>query len=296
MSNTPKKKKKMSRLTYNLIVTVVFLLGLLVLLYPTLSDIYNRLRNQNLIVNYETVVSSIPENDYSEIMRQAREYNDQHTVNTFTDAFDGEDYILSHPYDTLLNPGGNNIMGYIEIPKLAIRLAIGHGTGIEILEKGVGHIEGTSLPIGGPSTHSVLSAHRGLPSAKLFTDLDEIVVGDKFFLYILNENLAYEVDKITVVEPTEADELMIIEGEDLVTLLTCTPYGVNSHRLLVRGHRIPYIAEDVIEEASHHTIARRDRPVLLLAIGVCALFIIVLIFGLIKTRKDKEDKNVQKIH
>ena len=289
MSNTPKKKRKMSRLTYNLMVTVVFLLGLLVLLYPTLSDIYNKLRNQSLIVNYENVVSSIPENDYSDMMKKAREYNDQHTVNVFTDAFDGEEYILSHPYDTLLNPGGNNIMGYIEIPKLAIRLAIGHGTGIEILEKGVGHIEGTSLPIGGPSTHSVLSAHRGLPSAKLFTDLDEIVEKDKFFLYILNEKLAYEVDKITVIEPTEVEELAIVEGEDLVTLLTCTPYGVNSHRLLVRGHRIPYVEADIAEEASHFTIADRDKPIIILVIGVVVLFIIVLIMGIIKRRKEKEN-------
>ena len=295
MNKSPKKKKKMSSLTYNLIVTVMFLFGLLVLLYPTLSDIYNKLRNQTLIVNYENIVSNISETDYSEIMKQAREYNDQHLNNTFTDAFDGEEYILSHPYDTLLNPGGNNIMGYIEIPKLSIRLAIGHGTGVETLERGVGHIEGTSLPIGGPSTHSVLSAHRGLPSAKLFTDLDEIVLKDKFFLYILNESLAYEVDKITVIEPDEADELAIIEGEDLVTLLTCTPYGVNSHRLLVRGHRIPYVAQDVIEEASHHTIAKRDRPVFVLAIGVCVLFIIILIFGIIKRRKEKEEKNGQKV-
>ena len=289
MSNTPKKKRKMSRLTYNLMVTVVFLLGLLVLLYPTLSDIYNKLRNQSLIVNYENVVSSIPENDYSDMMRQAREYNDQHTVNVFTDAFDGEEYILSHPYDTLLNPGGNNIMGHIEIPKINVRLAIGHGTGSDILEKGVGHIEGTSLPIGGESTHSVLSAHRGLPSAKLFTDLDEIVEKDKFFLYILNEKLAYEVDKITVIEPTEVEELAIVEGEDLVTLLTCTPYGVNSHRLLVRGHRIPYVEADIAEEASHFTIADRDKPIIILVIGVVVLFIIVLIMGIIKRRKEKEN-------
>ena len=289
MSSTPKKKRKMSRLTYNLMVTVVFLLGLLVLLYPTLSDIYNKLRNQSLIVNYENVVSSIPENDYSDMMRQAREYNDQHTVNVFTDAFDGEEYILSHPYDTLLNPGGNNIMGHIEIPKINVRLAIGHGTGSDILEKGVGHIEGTSLPIGGESTHSVLSAHRGLPSAKLFTDLDEIVEKDKFFLYILNEKLAYEVDKITVIEPTEVEELAIVEGEDLVTLLTCTPYGVNSHRLLVRGHRIPYVEADIAEEASHFTIADRDKPIIILVIGVVVLFIIVLIMGIIKRRKEKEN-------
>ena len=172
-----------------------------------------------------------------------------------------------------------------------MKLAIGHGTGTEILEKGVGHIEGTSLPIGGKGTHSVLSAHRGLPSAKLFTDLDEIEINDKFFIYILNEKLAYEVDQINVIEPTEVELLAIDENEDLVTLLTCTPYGVNSHRLLVRGHRIPYVEDDVAIEASHHTIAERDKPVLILVIGLVLLFIIVLIMGIIKRRKEKENRS-----
>lgn len=289
--SAPKKKKKLSRFTYNLMITVVFLLGLLVLLYPTLSDVYNKLRNQSLIVNYEDVVSNISDVDYSKMMADAKAYNDQHKVNVFVDAFNGEEYILSHPYDTLLNPAGNNIMGHIEIPKINVKLAIGHGTGTEILEKGVGHIEGTSLPIGGKGTHSVLSAHRGLPSAKLFTDLDEIDINDKFFIYILNEKLAYEVDQINVIEPTEVELLAIDENEDLVTLLTCTPYGVNSHRLLVRGHRIPYVEDDVAIEASHHTIAERDKPVLILVIGLVLLFIIVLIMGIIKRRKEKENRS-----
>ena len=289
--SAPRKKKKLSRFTYNLMITVVFLLGLLVLLYPTLSDVYNKLRNQSLIINYEGVVSNISDVDYNKMMADAKAYNDQHKVNVFVDAFNGEEYILSHPYDTLLNPAGNNIMGHIEIPKINVKLAIGHGTGTEILENGVGHIEGTSLPIGGKGTHSVLSAHRGLPSAKLFTDLDEIEINDKFFIYVLNEKLAYEVDQINVIEPTEVELLAIDENEDLVTLLTCTPYGVNSHRLLVRGHRIPYVEDDVAIEASHHTIAERDKPVLILVIGLVLLFIIVLIMGIIKRRKEKENRS-----
>lgn len=291
MSKTPTKKRKISRLTYNLVITVIFLLGLLVLLYPTLSDLYNKARNSTLIAEYDNTVSNISEQDYSKMMADAKAYNDQHLYNTFTDAFDGEEYILSHPYDTLLNPSGNNIMGYIEIPKIDVRLAIGHGTGSEILQKGVGHIEGTSLPIGGPNTHSVLSAHRGLPSAKLFTDLDMIIEGDKFFIYVLNETLAYEVDQIRVVEPNEVEELAIVEEKDYVTLLTCTPYGVNSHRLLVRGHRIPYVEDDIAIEASHHTIAERDKPVLILVVGLVLLFIIVLIMGIIKRRKEKENRS-----
>ena len=286
----PKKKKRLSRLTYNLIVTVILLLGLLVLLYPTLSNIYNNLRNQSLISDYEQSVNKISETDYSKMLEDAREYNRLHTINTFSDAFNGEEYILSHPYDTLLNPGGNNIMGYIEIPKINVKLAIGHGTGSEILQKGVGHIEGTSLPIGGSGTHSVLSAHRGLPSAKLFTDLDMVKEGDKFFIYVLNETLAYQIDQIVVVEPDQADELAIVEGKDYVTLLTCTPYGVNSHRMLVRGHRIEFVQQDIVEQASEHTIADRDKPVYILAIAVVILFIIVLIMGIIKRRKEKEKK------
>ena len=288
MNKVPKKKKRISRFTYNLMIIVVFLVGLLVLLYPTLSNIYNNLRNQSLITSYENSVSDISEKDYTDMLNKAIEYNRQHKVNVFVDAFSGEEYILSHPYDTLLNPAGNNIMGHIEIPKISVKLAIGHGTGSDILEKGVGHIEGTSLPIGGKSTHSVLSAHRGLPSAKLFTDLDEIKINDKFFIYILNEKLAYQVDQINVIEPDEVELLDIVEGEDLVTLLTCTPYGVNTQRLLVRGHRIPYVEKDVDTEASHHTIADRDKPIYILAAGLIILFIIIMVMGIIKRRKEKK--------
>lgn len=283
-----KKKRKLNRKTQNLLIILIFLIGLIVLLYPTFSDVYNRLRNQNLIAKYDDVVKNISETDYSQMISEAKAYNDQHTVNVFVDAFNGEEYILSHPYDTLLNPLGDLTMGYIEIPKIDVRLAIGHGTGIETLEKGVGHIEGTSLPIGGKGTHSVLSAHRGLPSAKLFTDLDMIEEKDKFFLYILNETLAYEVDQIKVVEPTEADDLMIDENEDYVTLLTCTPYGVNSHRLLVRGHRIPFVEDDIAIEASHHQISDRDKPIYALILGLILLLIILIIFMIIKRRKEKK--------
>lgn len=288
MSKGPKKKRRLKRWVYNLILSLVFLLGILVLLYPTFSDWYNKERNKKLIRDYEQQVSSIPEEDYSHILQQAKDYNSQHKINTFIDAFDGEEYILSHPYDTLLNPTGNLIMGSIEVPKINQKLAIGHGTGPAILEQGVGHVEGTSLPVGGPSTHAVLAGHRGLPNAKIFTDLDEIVVGDKFFLYILNETLAYEVDQIVVVEPTEAEELVIHEGQDLVTLLTCTPYGVNSHRMLVRGHRIPFVEEDIIEQSSQQVISERERPIYILVGGIILLFLLVMLMELIRFIKKRK--------
>ena len=222
MVSKKKSKKGISRLTYNVIIVVLFLLGLVVLLYPTISDLNNKYVNSKLIVDYDQAVSLLSETDYSEILEKARAYNNQHTVNTFYDAFANDEYILSHPYDTLLNPLGDETMGYIDIPKIAVKLAIGHGTGPVTLERGAGHIEGTSLPIGGPSTHSVISAHRGLPSAKLFTDLDQIKKKDKFFIHVLNDTLAYEVDQIIVIEPDDSRELAIKKGEDLVTLLTCT--------------------------------------------------------------------------
>lgn len=291
MSKTPNKKKKSNRLTYNLLMILVFLIGLLVLLYPTFSDFYNKRRNASLIVEYERALEEIEKEDFSHLYDEAKAFNDQHTVNTFYDAFDGDTYIMSHPYDTLLNPAGNLIMGYIDVPKIGQRLAIGHGTGEEILSRAVGHIEGTSLPIGGESTHSVLSGHTGLPGgAKIFTDLDEIVLGDKFFLYILDDILAYEVDDINIVEPNDADHLKIIEGQDYVTLLTCTPYGVNSHRLLVRGHRIPYVPEDVVEQQHQQTITERDKPIYILALGIGLLLIIIIVMELIRFINKRKKK------
>lgn len=291
MSKAPNKKKKSNRTTYNLLMILVFLVGILVLLYPTFSDFYNKRRNASLIVEYDKVIHEIEPEDYSHIYEAAREYNQQHKVNTFYDAFEGDTYVMSHPYDTLLNPAGNLIMGYIDVPKIGQKLAIGHGTGEEILSKAVGHIEGTSLPIGGESTHSVLSGHTGLPGgAKIFTDLDEIVIGDKFFLYILDDILAYEVDNIKVVLPNEVEDLVIYEGQDYVTLLTCTPYGVNSHRLLVRGHRIPYVPEDVVEQQHQQTITERDKPIYLLALGIGLLLLIIIVMELIRFINKRKKK------
>ena len=293
MSDAPKKrkKKKFNRTTYNLLMILIFLIGIIVIMYPTFSDIYNKLRNDSIIGAYEQAVAVIEPEDYSHIYDAAKEYNDQHTVNTFYDAFENGEYEMSHPYDSLLNPADNLIMGYIDVPKIGQKLAIGHGTGEEILSRAVGHIEGTSLPIGGSSTHAVLSGHTGLPGGqKIFTDLDELVLGDKFFLYILNDILAYEVDNIKIVLPTEVDDLVIYEGEDYVTLLTCTPYGVNSHRLLVRGHRIPYIPEDVVEQSHQQTISERERPAFILAGGILLLIIIIIVMELIRYLNKKKKK------
>ncbi len=207
------------------------------MLYPTMSNLWNQHKQNRLIDNYTTKVAELQEEEKSEARSAAEAYNNT-LAGLSDDASLDED-----SYNALLNVDGSGIMGYLEVPKIDVRLAIYHGTGEDALENGVGHLEDTSLPVGGSSTHCVLSGHRGLPSAKLFTDLDKLENGDLFYIYILGETLAYEVDQVLVVEPSEVDAVRIAPGEDYVTLLTCTPYGVNSHRLLVRGHRTEVVNE-----------------------------------------------------
>ena len=241
-----KKKKKKSNVVLNIIIVLVFLAGAGVFLYPTISDMWNQYRNAQLVSKYEESVTELSDNDYDRLWKEAKEYNAEHPVNAIVDAFEEEDtYELSHPYDRVLDPNGDGLMGSIEIPKIKAKLAIYHGLSKTVLEKGVGHVEGTSLPIGGKSTHAVLAAHRGLPNAKLFTDLDQMEKGDIFILHILGKHLAYKVDQIKTVLPDETSDLDIVEGEDHVTLVTCTPYAVNTHRLLVRGVRTKYVEEEV---------------------------------------------------
>ena len=276
-----------------ILILLGFLTGFLILMYPTFSDLWNRYRSSQLINTYEAQIEEVKTEDktiISRMLSEARAYNAEHTTNTVADAFgENSDYTITHPYDDLLNLDGDGIMGAVEIPKISIELAIYHGTGTDVLEKGAGHVKGTSLPCGGENTHAVLAAHRGLPNAKLFTDLDQIVAGDKFFLHILGETLAYEVDQIKVVEPDDMTYLAIDKGQDLVTLLTCTPYGVNTQRLLVRGHRIPYVEEDVKTEEDKQTIhMERDEPVRYLAAGLTAVFIIISILRAVISRHSKK--------
>jgi len=295
-SESGKASKKKFSVKY-LIMGILFLAGLGVFLYPTVSNLYNEYRNSKLITSYDRTVSTLSADVYEDILAAARAYNDQHTVNRIVDAFeDGDDYVLTHPYDTLLNPNGDEIMGYIVIPKIDVRLAIYHGIGADVLEKGVGHIEGTSLPIGGAGTHAALSAHRGLPSALLFTDLDQMEAGDMFYLRILGDVLAYEVDMINTVLPNETDLLAIEEGQDLVTLITCTPYGVNSHRLLVRGHRVPYEEESKEAAEIEETVARDETALAIRLLKIGLIFLAIFLLGLLidhwlhRKKKDKTGK------
>lgn len=280
----------MKKKIINIGLGLLFLIGLSILLYPTFSNLWNTWRNDQLISEYSQSIQEIPEADYSEMWEAAREYNRQHTENVIIDVFDKEnekEYEMSHPYDVLLDPSGNGIMGYINIPKINIQLAIYHGVGEHSLENGVGHIEGTSLPIGGESTHAVLSAHRGLPQAKLFTDLDQMEIGDTFFITVLDQKIAYQVDQIKTVLPEETDDLAIVKGEDYCTLVTCTPYGVNSHRMLVRGKRVELSQdqEKQIEEEQEQILPGIGLEERTLLMGIAAFIILTGFFAIIFRKK-----------
>lgn len=223
------------RLT-TVILLLVLLTGLSLLLYPTVSDYWNSFHQSRAIASYTAQVEEMDPADYEAMWNAAAEYNQRLLADT------GDRYRMTEAeeeeYESLLDVTGTGVMGYVEIPKLKTSLPIYHGTDAAVLQIAIGHLAGSSLPVGGEGTHCVLTGHRGLPSAKLFTNLDEMVEGDTFSLHVLDQTLTYEVDQIRVVEPQELDDLEIEEGKDYCTLVTCTPYGVNSHRLLVKGHRI----------------------------------------------------------
>lgn len=263
---------------------LLMLAGLSLLLYPLVSNTWNNYRQTQLISSYEEAIVLADENgqiDYESEVLMANTYNINLLPCILPDSFATAEAAEEEDeeYMSCLNLNGDGIMGYVQIPKIGIKLPIFHGTSDEVLQIGAGHLEGSSLPIGGESTHSVLSAHRGLPSASLFTDLDLMKEGDHFYINVLDETLAYEVDQILTVEPVDTTALAVEDGKDLVTLLTCTPYGVNTQRLLVRGHRVDYV-EGMVEEEdiplaaySYHT---NYLLWVLVGLGITAAFILVL--------------------
>ena len=224
------------------ILVVIFLTGISLLLYPSVSDYWNSFHQTRAIAGYVEAVTDMDSEEYERILADARAYNEQLLLNDDRYHLTDEE---KEAYNNTLRVTDDGMMGYIEINKLRTRLPIYHGLEDTVLQVAIGHISGTSLPVGGPGTHTVISGHRGLPSAKLFTDIDELVEGDTFVINVLDETLTYEVDRISTVLPYEIDNLEIEEGKDYCTLVTCTPYGVNSHRLLVRGHRVANAPEDV---------------------------------------------------
>ena len=269
--------------TSKLMIGIIFLAGLSLLLYPFVANQWNNYRQKQLISSYEQTVSQKEASngiDYDAELKKAEAYNEALLPSILPDSFAIADASEEdQTYMNTLNIAGDEMMGIVEIPKIDIKLPIYHTTEEDVLKQAAGHLEGSSLPIGGKSIHAVISAHRGLPSASLFTDLDQLKKGDHFLIHVLNKTLCYEVDKISVVKPEETSALAVEEGEDLVTLLTCTPYGVNTERLLVRGHRVPYEEQKVADEKTPLSgISLHTNYLLWVIVGlaVTAFFILVL--------------------
>ena len=260
----------------------IFLVGLSLLLYPSFADYWNSFTQTRAIAAYTEQVAAIDTDAYDQLWQDARSYNQSLLLRT-------NQYILTEEqiaqYNSLLNLTSGGIMGYIQIPAVGINLPIYHGTDEAILQVAVGHLEWTSLPVGGESTHCVLSGHRGLPSAKLFTDIDQLVVGDTFLLQILDDTLTYEVDQILIVLPNEVEALEIVEGKDYCTLVTCTPYGVNSHRLLVRGHRVE--TQEAARTVRVTADAVQIEPLIIAPIVAVPILLVLLILLLVTTRRKR---------
>ena len=267
-----------------LILILVFFVGLSVMLYPTLSDYVNQRNQSRAVANYAQSVDTMTDADYSAYFDAADAFNAQVAANE--NALYRPDQ-LSGYYDTL-DITGTGIMGYITIAKIGVELPIYHGTSDSVLQIAAGHLEGTSLPVGGASTHAVISAHRGLPSAKLFTNLDQLEVGDTFTITVLDRVLTYEVDKITIVLPTQTDDLLVADGKDYVTLMTCTPYGINTHRLLVRGRRVE--TPDQFKRIRVTAEALKIEPIIVAPVMVLPMLLILLIGMLLSTRKRKKTR------
>lgn len=271
-----------------IILILIFLVGLFVMLYPSVSDAVNRKHQSRAVAGYAEEVEQLSDADYQTYFDAADAYNRQ--LNTTPNAFYKPDLVSG--YAQTLDISGTGIIGYITIPKISVELPIYHGTDEGVLQVAAGHLEGSSLPVGGAETHAVISAHRGLPSAKLFTNLDELEVGDRFTITVLNRVLTYEVDQISIVLPTEIDQLLPTEGMDYVTLMTCTPYGINTHRLLVRGKRV-----ETTESQKHIRVAAdafRIEPIIVAPILAIPMLLAALVGVLVAPHLRKRSKRRRK--
>lgn len=289
----------MKRKIANILFGLLFLIGFGILIYPTVSDQWNTYRQNRLISSYENQVSDLTEEDFTDEWKKAEAFNSTFTQNNlYGDVFgeNGTD-IRTTEYWKVLNVAGDGVMGYLSIPKINIKLAVYHGTADDVLQTGIGHLNGSKLPIGGESTHSVLAAHRGLPSARLFTDIDQMKKGDMFYIHVLDEVLAYQVDHILDMVDKDDREtldnaLQIEQGKDQVTLFTCTPYGVNSHRLLVRGTRVPYNGEEEAETTVVDSMLKsvQNYYMLYLILGLSVTLLIILLMRYFFRRKGRNRK------
>ncbi len=265
-----------------ILLILIFLVGLSLLLYPSVSDYWNSLHQSKAVAQYVEQVEQLDTELYDKLLADARDFNERLSLKENRYRITEEE---EAEYEALLNLSGNGVMGYIEIPAIEVSLPIYHGTDNSVLQVAIGHIEWSSLPIGGTGTHAVVSGHRGLPSAKLFTNLDKLTVGDVFVIRVLDETITYEVDQILIVLPDEIDALGIDPKQDLCTLVTCTPYGVNTHRLLVRGHRI-----ENAEEAKSIRVtadAIQIEPVIMAPLVAAPMLLILLLWLMLPVKKEK---------
>ncbi len=285
----------------NILIILLFIVGAGVLVYPTVSNEWNNYVQSTLIDSYTETVSAMTAEDYEDEWAAARSFNasitenaigsDAFNLGTEGDAVEPSDDFYSSDYYSVLNVNGDGIMGYLSIPKINLKLPVMHGTYDTFIQTALGHMNGTALPIGGEGTHAVIVGHRGLPSSKLFTDLDQMEPGDKFYIHVLDETLAYQVDEISpMIEADDIDNLSqamaVEEGKDYVTLFTCTPYGVNTHRLLVRGTRVEYLGEDEVPTGTEAVVESVKSYYMIYTIaGIIAVIIIILIIRAIFKRK-----------
>ena len=273
-----------------IILTAGFLIGISVLLYPAFSNYWNSKTQTRAIVNYESVLEYLEPEDYSGIFQTAYDYN----AALYQIEFPLMNYQQVPGYYDALKIEGTNIIGYVKIDKIGVELPVYHGTSDMVLNRGVGHLEGSSLPVGGENAHSVMSAHRGLPSAKLFTDLDRLEIGDTFQIIVLDQVLTYQVDQVKVITPREIEDLQIVDGKDYCTLFTCTPYGVNTHRLLVRGIRIETITEKPVIYVANE--AFRIEPLLVTPAVAAPMVLVFLIHLMVKYREPPKKKEGESDH
>lgn len=274
-----------------ILIILLFAAGICLLVYPFISDWFSDQAQTTVVDNYERTVTELNDEDHTALWEAAQSYNKGLLNNVIlTDPFDsGALSELSNEYQSLLDINGDGVMGYIVIPKIEVRLPVYHGTETEVMKKGAGHLENTSLPVGGEDTHAVISAHSGLPSATLFTNLSKLKEGDLFFMEVLGDTLAYRVNQVKVVEPSNTSDLLIVNGEDYVTLVTCTPYGINSHRLLVRGTRTEYAEEleaevEEMEQAKQEQV-QRDWPLIIaVSAGVTELVVFAVLYFRLRKR------------
>ncbi len=279
--------RKKSGIISTVILVIILLVGLSVMLYPSFSDWWNKRVQSRVVAGYQEAVMQMDDGETERLLNEARSFNAK--LAGISNPFVSSDELSE--YDNILNISGTGIMGYISIPIIKVELPIYHGTSAEVLNIAAGHLEGSSFPVGGKNTHAVISAHRGLPSAKLFTDLDKLVVGDTFTVTILDEIFTYEVEEILIVKPDEINELLIIPGGDYVTLMTCTPYGINTHRMLIRSHHIDTVYEHTVKVDPD---ALKVDEMLVVPFIAAPLFILLIIFWFFgsgkkshrRTRKD----------